>query len=165
MSWKDRMRSLITGETPEQRAIREASEAAELEAYSQSLIEANMREAAVRSEQAKLNMATHGDQTKVDIAKMGLDQSKSLTSKMIDRMEPEMSAHLDRTTEDIILARITDPARRKELKKIGLQSAEGYWAELLQQPTISMTAARIGNQRLREIRYQLNPPKPGPSRA
>lgn len=159
MSWSDRIKNFMTGESPEQKMARQAREKAEQEAYEQSLIEANIREAAIRTEETKLEIALLGDKTKVDMAKNGADLSTSATAALIDRMGASMATKLDASRDAIILRRVEDPVKKAELQRIGLQSAEVYWARLLKETTISFTAARLGNQRLREIRDQLNPPK------
>lgn len=158
MSWVDRLKDLIKREIPEQKAARDANNAAEVEAYNQRLIEENMRKTAIRGEATKLEIALMGDETRVTMTKRGSDLPQSGSGALIDRLGATVSGNLDKSHEDIILGRVTDPVRREELKRVGLQSAESYWLDLLAQPTISMTAARLGNQRLREIRHQLNPP-------
>jgi len=162
MSWKEKIGGFLGVETPEQRSQRQAREASELEAYAEELTRQNIQDAAIRYEEARLEMALHGDEVKARIIRRG-SRSADRTIGFIDRAGARMSESLGESIGRIFLDRIDEPVKKEELRRLSLQSAEGYWVDLLSQPPVSTVAARVGNQRLREIRALLNPPT-GPNR-
>lgn len=150
MSWKDKVRDFLRGETSEKQAAREA----ELAAHRDRLTRKGIMDSAITAEQTKLKMEQDAE------LHHRPDRSKAL-SDVLGRIREESGKGLDTFTEDIYLRGVSDPAKKEELKRLRLQTAEGYWVNTLSQPKVSTGVARFGNQRLKEIRTQLNPPQPG----
>lgn len=154
MSLKDRMRDWLNRESPADRAQIEAQQAAQLEAYREALERQSIIDAARTSEEAKLTMEMDTDASRVQNP-----LRDPALNNLFDRMNRESGQRIDEFNQRLLLKGVKDPLRREELIRLGLQTAENYWVNLLEQPTIPLSAIRLGNQRLSEIRAQLNPPQ------